>query len=167
MNRMQYTCQSGSVEKTAEIARLFARFLCPGDVISLNGDLGTGKTAFTKGLAAGLGIDDMISSPTFMLVMEHENKHGLNLFHFDVYRLSSGDEFFDAGLDEYFDKNGICVIEWGNIVADALPDDVIEVELIWISELERVLKFSFPESKSELFKNCQSINGGNYDDSGL
>ena len=93
----------------------------PGDIVALIGDLGTGKTTLTKYIAKGLGVTENIDSPTFNIVKEHKSGR-LPLFHFDVYRLSSGDELLDIGADEYFYADGVCIIEWADIVADVVPD---------------------------------------------
>lgn len=98
-----------------------ASTLEPGDIVALIGDLGTGKTTLTKYIAKGLGVTENIDSPTFNIVKEHKSG-GLPLFHFDVYRLSSGDELLDIGVDEYFYADGVCIIEWADIVADVVPD---------------------------------------------
>ena len=93
----------------------------PGDIVALIGDLGTGKTTLTKYIAKGLGVTENIDSPTFNIVKEHKSGR-LPLFHFDVYRLSSGDELLDIGADEYFYAGGVCIIEWADIVADVVPE---------------------------------------------
>lgn len=117
--------KSNSVKETENIAKAFSKNLVPGDVICLNGDLGAGKTAFVQGLAKGLGIDDYISSPTFTIVNSYDGKIPLN--HFDVYRVSSGEEMFDIGFDEYIYGNGISVIEWSDIIEDVLPEERYEI----------------------------------------
>lgn len=117
--------KSNSVKETENIAKAFSKNLVPGDVICLNGDLGAGKTAFVQGLAKGLGIDDYISSPTFTIVNSYDGKIPLN--HFDVYRVSSGEEMFDIGFDEYIYGNGVSVIEWSNIIEDVLPEERYEI----------------------------------------
>ena len=99
-----------------------ASTLEPGDIVALIGDLGTGKTTLTKYIAKGLGVTENIDSPTFNIVKEHKSGR-LPLFHFDVYRLSSGDELMDIGAEEYFYSNGVCIIEWADIVADIVPDN--------------------------------------------
>lgn len=100
----------------------------PGDVVALIGDLGTGKTALTKYIAEGLGIKGDISSPTFTIVKEYRSGR-LPLYHFDVYRLGSGDELIDIGAEEMLDGDGLCVIEWADIVADVLPEDALAIRL--------------------------------------
>ena len=100
----------------------------PGDVVALIGDLGTGKTALTKYIAEGLGVKGDISSPTFTIVKEYRSGR-MPLYHFDVYRLGSGDELLDIGAEEMLDGDGLCVIEWADIVADVLPEDALAVRL--------------------------------------
>ena len=100
----------------------------PGDVYTLIGDLGVGKTVFTQGVAEGLGIQEPINSPTFTIVNEYEGGR-LPLFHFDMYRLGSSDELFDIGWEDYLIRNGVCAVEWSENVADALEDDCICVDI--------------------------------------
>lgn len=104
---------------TLMIAKNFASTLHQGDVVVLSGDLGAGKTKFTEGILSYFGLADEISSPTFTIVNEYETPT-LKIFHFDVYRLTSSDEFYAIGGEEYFEK-GICIIEWGELIEDALP----------------------------------------------
>ena len=106
---------------TEEFGINLASTLEPGDIVALIGDLGTGKTTLTKYIAKGLGVTETIDSPTFNIVKEHKSGR-LPLFHFDVYRLSSGDELLDIGADEYFYAAGVCIIEWADIVADVVPE---------------------------------------------
>ena len=106
---------------TEEFGMKLASSLEPGDIMALIGDLGTGKTTLTKYIAKGLGVTENIDSPTFNIVKEHKSGR-IPLFHFDVYRLSSGDELLDIGADEYFYSDGVCIIEWADIVADVVPE---------------------------------------------
>ena len=111
-------------EKTREIGEKLGKLLFPGSVICLIGDLGAGKTTMTQSLAKSLEVDDYITSPTFTIVNEYEGR--LPLYHFDVYRLEDVDEFYAIGGDEYFSK-GICIIEWGELISDALPSDFVHI----------------------------------------
>lgn len=125
-----------SAEETANLARKLAEKLQPGDVITLNGDLGAGKTTFTKGLARGMGIKRNVNSPTFTIIKEYAGR--LPLFHMDVYRLD-GEE--DLGFDEYFDSEGVTVIEWAERIKDRLPEERLAVEIRLCSETERTITF--------------------------
>ncbi|HJG49445.1 tRNA (adenosine(37)-N6)-threonylcarbamoyltransferase complex ATPase subunit type 1 TsaE [Limosilactobacillus ingluviei] len=112
-------------EATMALGRRLAPLLQAGDVLVLNGDLGAGKTTFTKGLAAGLGIQQMIKSPTFTIIREYQGGR-LPLYHMDVYRLEAGGGQ-DLGLEEYFDGDGISVVEWAQFVADELPTEYLSL----------------------------------------
>ena len=112
-----------SPEQTEMLGKKLAAFLRPGDVIAYYGDLGAGKTAFTRGLAAGLGIREAVTSPTYTIVNEYLSGR-MPLFHFDMYRLSSSDELFDIGWEDYLARGGVCAVEWSENVADALTDAI-------------------------------------------
>ncbi len=120
-----YTFISNSENDTMKLANEFAKELTTGDVIVLSGELGSGKTKFTEGFLLFFGLEEEISSPTFTIVNEYR-KNDTNIYHFDVYRLSSIDEFYAIGGEQYFD-NGICIIEWGEIIKDALPSSYIHL----------------------------------------
>lgn len=115
-------------QDTEQLGVRLAGTLRPGDVVAFTGDLGAGKTAFTRGLARGLGITDRITSPTFTIVNEYEGGR-LPLFHFDMYRLGSSDELFDIGWEDYLSRNGVCAVEWSEIVDDAIEGDAIRVDI--------------------------------------
>ena len=108
-----------SPEQTELLGKKLAELLRPGDVIAYYGDLGAGKTAFTRGLAAGLGIREAVTSPTYTIVNEYLSGR-MPLFHFDMYRLSSSEELFDIGWEDYLARGGVCAVEWSENVADAL-----------------------------------------------
>lgn len=116
-----------SPQETERLGAALAQYLLPGDVLAYTGDLGAGKTAFTRGLATGLGITDRVTSPTYTVVNEYLSGR-LPLFHFDMYRLHSADELFDIGWEDYLTRGGVCAVEWSENVEDAL-EDPIRVEL--------------------------------------
>lgn len=122
------TFKTTSPEQTEKFGYELAKSLCGGDVIALTGDLGAGKTCLTRGIAQGLGSTSHVSSPTFTIVNEYEGGR-LMLFHFDTYRLSGPDDFLMSGLDEYFYRGGICVIEWSDIIDELLPEDTMKITI--------------------------------------
>ncbi len=138
---------SGSYEETRKIACEFAKNLHSGDVLTLDGDLGAGKTAFTGGLAKGLGIETHVTSPTFTIVNEYPSDT-LSLFHFDVYRLESMDDLYDIGWEDYIARGGICVVEWADIVRDELDLPYYEIRINKLAENEDARQISI-EYKGE------------------
>ena len=112
-----------SPEETEQIGMALAEQLNPGAVIAYRGGLGAGKTAFTRGLARGLGAAEPVTSPTYTIVNEYISGR-LPLFHFDMYRLRSADELFDIGWDDYLERGGVCAVEWSENVADALENPI-------------------------------------------
>ena len=112
--------ESFTPEDTFTIGKKLAETVRPGEIYTLNGDLGVGKTVFTKGLAAGLGIKEPVTSPTFTILQEYESGR-LPLYHFDVYRLGSSEELFEIGARDYFYGQGVCVIEWADLIAEEIP----------------------------------------------
>jgi tRNA threonylcarbamoyladenosine biosynthesis protein TsaE len=121
------SCLTKSVDDTRALAAEVAGFVRGGDLIVLAGDLGAGKTAFAQGLALGLGVNDPVTSPAFVLVRSYAGR--LPLTHIDVYRLDHLQEVFDLGIAEIVDGGGVTVVEWGDVVAPALPADLLEVRL--------------------------------------
>lgn len=109
-----------SEQETEQLGEQLAKKLKPGTVIAYEGDLGAGKTAFTRGLARGLGITERVTSPTYTIVNEYPGK--IPLFHFDMYRLSSSEELFDIGWEDYLERGGILAVEWSERVADAMEN---------------------------------------------
>lgn len=122
-----------SEEDTRALGLSIADAAEAGDVVALIGDLGTGKTALTRYIAEGLGVRETISSPTFTIVKEYKSGR-LPLYHFDVYRLGSGEELLDIGAEDMLDGDGLCVIEWADIVSEVLPEESLVVKLEYGAE---------------------------------
>ncbi|MDD7267212.1 MAG: tRNA (adenosine(37)-N6)-threonylcarbamoyltransferase complex ATPase subunit type 1 TsaE [Lachnospiraceae bacterium] len=117
-----------SPTETTAVGKRLGQAVRPGTVWSLVGDVGVGKTVFTQGFAAGLGITEPITSPTFTLIQEYEEGR-LPLYHFDVYRIGCSDELDELGFDEYIDGNGVCLIEWADLIEDRLPPQLGEIKI--------------------------------------
>ena len=112
-----------SPEETEAVGAALGKILTPGTVIAYKGDLGAGKTAFTRGLAKGLGCVETVTSPTYTIVNEYLSGR-MPLFHFDMYRLSSSDDLWDIGWEDYLERGGVCAVEWSENVADAMEDAI-------------------------------------------
>ncbi|MYL35734.1 tRNA (adenosine(37)-N6)-threonylcarbamoyltransferase complex ATPase subunit type 1 TsaE [Pontibacillus yanchengensis] len=133
-----HTLSTVSPEETTGFAEKLASLLHAGDVLTLEGDLGAGKTTFTKGLAKGLGVKRTVNSPTFTIVKEYEGR--LPLYHLDVYRLEDSDE--DIGFDEYFHGDGVSVVEWAHFIEPYLPKRRLDIRISYIGETERKIELS-------------------------
>lgn len=118
--------ETRSAEETFEAGRRIGQRACRGQVYTLVGDLGVGKTVFTQGVARGLGIQEPISSPTFTIIQEYDGGR-LPFYHFDVYRIGDIEEMEEIGYDDYFFGNGICLIEWANLIEEILPEKIISI----------------------------------------
>ena len=116
-----------SAAQTEALGRELGARLRPGSVVAFRGGLGMGKTAFTRGLAQGLGCTGRVTSPTFTIVNEYRGN--IPLFHFDMYRLDSSDALFDIGWEDYLDRGGVCAVEWSENVREALPPDAVTVTI--------------------------------------
>lgn len=119
---------SHNVTETEALGRQLAAHLHSGDVVAFFGDLGAGKTAFTRGLARGLGCNELVTSPTYTIVNEYLGGR-LPLFHFDMYRLRSSEDLWDIGWEDYLARNGVCAVEWSEIAPGALPENTVYVTL--------------------------------------
>ena len=131
---------SDSAEKTKIIGKLIGSILRPNDVLALFGELGAGKTVFVQGLALGLGVSESPVSPSFVIVSEYNGK--IPLYHIDLYRLSEGIEIEELGIEEYFTKGGIAVIEWAERGKDFLPEEYIGIEIEVLDETKRKIEIS-------------------------
>ena len=114
---------TNSPMETEAVGERLAKILTPGTVIAYCGDLGAGKTAFTRGLAKGLGCTDMVTSPTYTIVNEYLSGR-MPLFHFDMYRLASSDDLWDIGWEDYLERGGVCAVEWSENVTDAMENAI-------------------------------------------
>ena len=126
---------SHSEAETEALGRRLAAALPSGAVVAYRGSLGMGKTAFTRGLALGLGYEGRVTSPTFTIVNEYEGGR-LPLFHFDMYRLEGAEDLFDIGWEDYLDRGGVCAVEWSERVEEALPEDAVTVAIARCPENE-------------------------------
>jgi len=117
------TFETHSPEQTEALGEALGKVLRPGTVVAYTGDLGAGKTAFTRGLAKGLGASEPVTSPTYTIVNEYLSGR-IPLFHFDMYRLGSSEDLFDIGWEDYLERGGVCALEWSENVADALENPI-------------------------------------------
>ncbi len=130
-------------EETEKLAERFAKNAEPGTVIAMNGDLGAGKTTFTKALAKGLGIEETVTSPTFNIVKEYRGGR-LPLYHFDVYRIEDPEEMYELGYEEYFYGEGVCAVEWAEKIEELIPADAVRIQILYGKEEgERIYKCIF------------------------
>ncbi len=130
---------SSSREETTEIAKNFAATLKAGDTVLLQGDMGAGKTVFSKGVAAALGVEEEVTSPTYAYMNEYEGAK-VTLYHYDCYRIESVEQAENLGLGEYFHLNGVCLVEWSQNILPLLPEKCIRVYIKKISENEREIE---------------------------
>jgi tRNA threonylcarbamoyladenosine biosynthesis protein TsaE len=130
--------ETNSEKETWEFGKKLAENAKPGQVYSLVGDLGVGKTVFTKGMAAGLGITEPVNSPTFTIVQVYEEGR-LPFYHFDVYRIAEPEEMDEIGYEDYFYGEGVCLVEWANLIEELMPADTIHIRIE--KDLERGFDF--------------------------
>ena len=141
--KIKSTIIAKNEDETRKLGLELGRRAEPGQIIALIGDLGTGKTTLTKYIAEGLGITEVVSSPTFTVIKEYESGR-MPLYHFDVYRVGDPDELFNIGAYEYFDGNGLCVIEWADLIEDDLPENTDFIVIDYgETEGERVYRCTF------------------------
>ena len=138
MNKNIKTLKINNVDEIIALGEKIGHLAIPNLVITMNGDLGAGKTTMTKGIAKGLGITKIVNSPTFTIMKIYEGR--MMLYHLDVYRITNPDSDFE--LEEYFENDGLCVIEWADQIKKLLPDSYININITRISENERELEIS-------------------------
>ena len=139
---------TGSPEETEAVGAALGQVLTPGSVVAYRGDLGAGKTAFTRGLARGLGCTDTVTSPTYTIVNEYLSGR-IPLFHFDMYRLASSDDLWDIGWEDYLERGGVCAVEWSENVADAM-ENAVTVNLEKLGENTRRITIEGGEHLADL-----------------
>ena len=142
------TFLTNSPGETEKIGSALGKILQPGTLIAYRGDLGAGKTAFTRGLARGLGCSDIVTSPTYTIVNEYLGGR-LPLFHFDMYRLRSSDDLWDIGWEDYLDRGGVCAVEWSENVDDAM-EEAIYITIEKLGEDTRRISIEGGESLADL-----------------
>lgn len=146
MRRLQTEWVTHSPEETQALAATVAEHLHPGDVLTLEGDLGTGKTTFSQGLAQGLGITEPIASPTFTLIKEYHSGR-IPLYHMDAYRLEGEGE--ELGWEEYFHGDGVCLVEWASRIESWLPQDRMAIHIDRLDENSRRFRITVPSGSGE------------------
>ena len=139
---------TNSPEETERVGAALGKILTPGAVIAYRGDLGAGKTAFTRGLARGLGYGEPVTSPTYTIVNEYLGGR-LPLFHFDMYRLRSSDDLWDIGWEDYLDRGGVCAVEWSENVEDAM-ENAVYVTIHKTGESSRRIEIEGGENLADL-----------------
>ena len=120
--------ETWSPEETFQLGEKLGREAKPGQIYTLNGDLGVGKTVFTQGFAAGLGISGPVNSPTFTILQVYEDGR-LPLYHFDVYRIEDPEEMYEVGCEEYFTAGGVCLVEWAELIREMIPKDAVQITI--------------------------------------
>ena len=148
---MEKLLHIASEKETERIGEAIGRAAEPGTVVALIGDLGTGKTTLTKSIARGLGVTETVTSPTFNIIREYKSGR-IPLYHFDVYRIGDPDEMFELGYEEYFYGDGICVVEWADIIEELLPEDAVIIRIErGADEEEREYKIESEDGKLCIF----------------
>ena len=145
---MNYTFETTSPEQTEAVGQALGAVLQPGTVLAFRGDLGAGKTAFTRGLAKGLGCDERVTSPTYTIVNEYLSGR-LPLFHFDMYRLESADDLWDIGWEDYLERGGVCAVDWSENVAEAM-DGAIRICIHKTGEESRKITIEGGETLADI-----------------
>lgn len=144
--QMEFSCKT--IEDTKSLAKKIGEVVRGGEIFAMHSDIGGGKTTFVKGLAAGMGVTDVVQSPTFTISQVHNAERGLELHHFDFYRLSEAGIMRDELAESLVQDNAVVVIEWGDIVHDIFPKDVINIHIKVRNDESRTITFDFPPNFS-------------------
>ncbi|MGM8216728.1 tRNA (adenosine(37)-N6)-threonylcarbamoyltransferase complex ATPase subunit type 1 TsaE [Bacillaceae bacterium W0354] len=147
-----FTIFTKNEDETKKLGRTIAKKLAPGDVVTLDGDLGAGKTTFTKGLAEGLGVKRTVNSPTFTIIKEYAGEN-FPLYHMDVYRLEHSEE--DIGFEEYFYSDGVTVVEWSTFIEEFLPEQLLKINIEREGEHHR--KITLTPTSPKLKNICEEL----------
>lgn len=142
-------------EDTTNLAIKFSKLIEPGDIVCLDGDLGAGKTFFSKVLCKSLGVTEYVTSPSYTIINEYEGI--LPIYHFDVYRINDIDEMYELGYEEYFDSEGVCLIEWSNMIKELLPDSYYQIT-ITVAEIFTERIFEIKGSNKILEEKLEDLN---------
>lgn len=146
---MIYTILSHSAEETQNLGSDFSKNLKRGSVMALYGELGSGKTQFIKGICKGLGVKEIVNSPTFIIVNEYESEKTGKIFHFDLFRIKSSDELLDLGFEDYLAADGLILIEWPELIEKILPADTNKIFLSHVDGNENVREIKISEANYE------------------
>ena len=138
---------SNSLRETEVLGKRLGSLLERGDMVCMSGDLGAGKTFFTKAMAVGMGIEEDVTSPTYTIINEYDGM--VKLYHLDVYRIMEIEEMYDIGYEEYFFGDGVCIVEWADMVRELLPDDYLWIEIERTGEKTRRFTFSASGNRYE------------------
>ena len=136
----RHTFHTNTPVETEKVGHIIGQTLVKRDIVALIGDLGAGKTCLTRGLASGLGLlsPQEVTSPSYTLINEYEGQ--IPIYHIDLYRIDQSEEVWDLGLDEYLESEGVCIIEWADIILQELPNHTIEIKLNWLGENRRSIE---------------------------
>ena len=136
----RHTFHTNTHVETEQVGHIIGQTLVKRDIVALIGDLGAGKTCLTRGLASGLGLlsPQEVTSPSYTLINEYEGQ--IPIYHIDLYRIDQREEVWDLGLDEYLESEGVCIIEWADIILQELPGHTIEIKLSWLGENRRSIE---------------------------
>ncbi|MGM0507802.1 MAG: tRNA (adenosine(37)-N6)-threonylcarbamoyltransferase complex ATPase subunit type 1 TsaE [Fusobacteriota bacterium] len=151
-----------TLKQANELAKKISNILKPGDVVALNGNLGTGKTTFVKEIGKSLGVTKTIKSPTYTYVREYD-LNGISIFHFDVYRISEPWEIYDIGYEDYLNANGIILIEWANLIESELPEKYLKINFEYNTESKRNITIDYIGDKNRKKEILKYVNSRNRD----